>query len=260
MPGQGVFEAKATNYFLFLALLIFCSNSVAQIYGLPAIAIVIDDLGYHFKQGKEIVEFDGKIACSFLPFAPYSSILAKRARKNGKEIMLHMPMEAIRGAVGDPGQLKHEMDKQLFQATLYKQLDAIPGVLGVNNHMGSLLTQDLKHMRWTMDVLSKYKLAPLFFVDSRTTKYTVAEQTAKAFGLPTIRRHVFIDHVAKEKPIRKQFRRLVSLAKKKGVALGIAHPRAQTLLVLKEEISRLNSYGVQMVSVSELIEIKDNIK
>ena len=54
------------------------------------------------------------------------------------------------------------------------------------------------------------------------------------------------------KEIRKQFKRLVKIARAKGSALGIAHPRKDSLQVLREELSRLADYGVQLVPASEL--------
>jgi len=95
---------------------------------------------------------------------------------------------------------------------------------------------------------------PLFFVDSRTTRATVALQVAEENGIPGIRRNVFLDNSPDKKDIVIQFSRLVALAHEQGSALAIGHPYPQTLAVLEKQLPQLARQGVQLVPVQELIE------
>ena len=119
--------------------------------------------------------------------------------------------------------------------------------------MGSLLTRHPGSMAWLMQAIGSR--GDLFFVDSRTTAATVAEQLAGEFGIPNIRRKVFLDNERDSDAIDAQFRRLLALARRDGTALGIGHPYPETLALLQQELPRLHEYNIELVPVSRLIEI-----
>lgn len=232
----------------FLALLLALPGAWAG--GRPVIAIIIDDVGDRLEAGRRTVDLPGPVAGAFLPHTPYSVELAERAHGNGKEVMLHLPMQAVGGAPPGPGAVTLHMDRMAFERTVAANLAALPHVVGVNNHMGSLITRHPGHMAWLMRLLRERQL---FFVDSRTSVHTVAEQLAHERGVPVVRRHVFLDHDPSVAAIRGEFQRLVQLAHAQGYALAIGHPYSTTLEVLEAELPRLQEYGVELIPVSELI-------
>ena len=118
--------------------------------------------------------------------------------------------------------------------------------------MGSLLTRHPGHMQWLMKELQQR--GDLYFVDSRTTKATVAQQIADEWGIPNSQRNVFLDNERNPHAARRQFRALIRLAKKEGAALAIGHPYRSTLQVLKEQIPALRQHGIRLVPVSKLIQ------
>jgi polysaccharide deacetylase 2 family uncharacterized protein YibQ len=225
--------------------------------GLPGIALIIDDLGNQHEQGQRAVHLPGPVACSFLPYGPFTRSLANQAHLQNKEVLLHLPMQAAahEQALNEKGVLTLDMTHQQFLMTLQRDLDAVPFVSGLNNHMGSLLTRHPGHMAWLMQSISEQ--GSLFFVDSRTTDRTVAARLAREYGVPSTERNVFLDNVAQPEAIRAEFRRLLDIARRQGFALGIAHPRTQTLQVLREEIDRLESQGVVLITVAHLIELQN---
>ena len=101
-------------------------------------------------------------------------------------------------------------------------------------------------------VLRELKKRHLFYIDSRTTKETVALEIAKKMGVPAARRHVFLDNELSPKRIRFQMERLLGMARRSGAAIGIAHPHKETLQVLKDYQHRLEN-GVKVVPASELV-------
>lgn len=215
------------------------------------IAIIIDDLGDRWKLHSQAVRLPGQLTYAILPHTPFSRRLARLAHGLGKEVMLHQPMQAERGLRMGPGGLDGDMDQQQFTRTLNDNLDALPYVSGINNHMGSLLTARPEAMRWLMAVL-KHR-GNLFYVDSRTTRETVAEQTAHAFGLRSTRRNIFLDHVREVDDIRSQFNKLIAYARLHGDAIGIGHPYPETLQVLAEMLPELAAQNVRLVPVSEIV-------
>ncbi len=215
------------------------------------IAIVIDDLGNHRQIGEAAINLPGPVTLAFLPHTTHAHDQAERAYAQGKEIMLHLPMESHTGNELGPGGLTLHMTEQLFISTLQKNLASIPHVAGLNNHMGSLLTRHPGAMSWLMQGMHEH--GNLFFIDSRTTKQTVAEQTAREHSIPTARRSVFLDNQPNPAAIRKQFQQLLHRARRHGYAIGIAHPHRETMLVLAAEIKKLEGTDIRLVAASQII-------
>lgn len=224
----------------------------------PAISIIIDDMGYRLKSGHRAVNLPGALTYSFLPHSPYSITLLKLAHDQDKEIMLHIPMESEAGKKLGPGGLTQCMTEAEFATALESNIASIPYAKGFNNHMGSLLTKSNIWMTRLMREVSIDK--KLFFVDSKTTSQSVALKVARAEGLKSIHRDIFIDHEENEKFIQKQLRKLIQKAKRNGTALAIAHPKLITLSVLEKWLPELESKGIKLVPVSTLIELRQQRK
>lgn len=227
---------------------------------LPGIALIIDDLGNQRGAGKRVLALPGPIACAFLPHGPYTRTLAEQAFSRHKEVMLHLPMQAVdhERAVYDKGVLTLDMTRRQFLETLSDDIAAVPHVSGLNNHMGSLLTRHPGHMEWLMQAISDR--GGLFFVDSRTTTATVAQRLAQEHSIPNIERKVFLDNDPDPAAIRRQFRLLIATARREGTALGIGHPYPGTLDILSEELEKLEHQGIQLLPVSRLIELQNERK
>ena len=220
----------------------------------PHIALIIDDIGDNLHLGLRAVRLPGNVTCAFLPHTTYARRLAVSAHKRNKEVMLHLPMESEVGKAPGPGALTLDMTRAEFIQTVDADLEAIPYASGVNNHMGSLMTQHPGDMRWLMQEINRH--GNLFFVDSRTTEYTVAQQVARESGIPNVRRDVFLDNVQEPAAIAAQFARFITLAKHRGTAVAIGHPHPTTLRFLEKQLPRLREEGIELVSVSELIKFK----
>lgn len=218
-----------------------------------SIAVIIDDLGNQREAGQRAIELPGPVACAFLPYGHYTRQLAQQAHQRGKEVMLHLPMQSVASNRPEQGELALDMTHRQFTRTLTAGLAAVPHASGINNHRGSLITRHPGHMSWLMQALRRH--GGLFFVDSRTTAATVARRIATEYRIPSIERNVFLDHDREPEAVQAEFRRLVRIAQRDGVALGIGHPYPETLAVLARELSLLGDYNVQMVSVNRLIEI-----
>lgn len=217
----------------------------------PAIAIIVDDLGNRPELDLRVVRLPGAVTCAFLPHTPHAPRLAALADALGKEVMLHLPMQALHGGQLDPGMLRLGMTRQEFVGTVRDGLLSLPHVRGVNNHMGSLLTQSPLRMQWLMDELKRHD--GLYFVDSFTSLRSVAWQVAAENRLPSVRRDVFLDASRDPERIRLQFELLLERAHEKGVAVAIAHPYPETVKFLEGRLAALGDSGVDLVPISQLI-------
>lgn len=218
----------------------------------PVVAVIIDDLGDRPEAGRRAVQLPGPVAAAFLPHAPHTRRLAALARGEGKEVLVHMPMQPVNGMDPGPGALTLDMDETRFRETVGRALQAVPGAVGMNNHMGSLITQHPGHMTWLMALLREHR-RDMLYVDSRTTSRTVAIAMARESRVAHLQRDVFLDHHRNPERILQQFHRLVAHARRHGTAVGIGHPYPQTLVLLERELPRLETwYGVELVSLREL--------
>jgi len=216
------------------------------------VAIVIDDLGYDGRLARRFLQIDAPLSFSVLPNGTFSKSIARRVSQAGRELLLHLPMEPKGYPEVDPGMgaLLTEMTDKELVAALKKNLDSLPHVKGVNNHMGSEFCENKEKLRLVMREL---KNRGLFFVDSRTTSRTQAYRVAQEEKVPSAERNVFLDNIQNPQAVRRQLKRLIQLAKLKGVAIGIGHPHEVTLKVLKEDIPKLSGNGITLVPVSQLV-------
>lgn len=218
---------------------------------LPKIAIIIDDIGYSRPIAAQLAELDKNITFSVLPNAPHCRSIAKEAHKKGLEIMMHLPMEPNEypRINPGPGALLVSMAPDELTGLLKSHIAAIPWVKGVNNHMGSRMTSHSSKMYQIFVVLKK---EGLFFVDSRTSSQSLCRPSARLLQIPFAERDVFLDHRQTRKAIRRQIRLLVTVAEKKGSAVGIGHPHKVTVDALREELGFIKS-SVEIVHASKLV-------
>ncbi len=218
----------------------------------PRIAIIIDDLGYHLTNGRRAIGLPGPVAFSFLPGAPRARALAEHAHAHGKDVLLHLPLQAH----GDderrePSEIDIDMSRARLAAVFGEAVQSVPHVVGINSHRGSLLTRHPGHMQWLMEEIGKRE--PLFFVDSFTHHGSVALQIARENGIEATKRDVFLDPDASPETVAREFDRMKRLARERGAAVAIGHPHPATLELLERELPRLVDEGFQLVRISELV-------
>lgn len=226
---------------------------IPPITKLPKVAIIIDDLGYDQQIAEKFLELDAVFTFSILPFSTFQKKIAHRAHDKGFEVMLHLPMEPMEYPAVNPGPgaLLTTMSPDQLISQLEKDLETLPTIKGVNNHMGSKLTAESNQLYQIFSILKK---KGLFFVDSRTTAKTLCEPSARMFKVPFAQRDVFIDHRQQPEFMRQQIIRLIEIANRHGEAVGIAHPHIATYNVLKEMLPELKE-KVQLVPASEIVRI-----
>lgn len=205
-------------------------------------------MGYRITD-KQALNLPGEITYSFLPHTTYGKKLALQANINKHDVLIHVPMESKNRKKLGPGALTSSMNEQDFNRSLTKSLAEIPFAIGINNHMGSYLTQFYQPMAWTMSFLKQNNL---FFLDSKTSANSKAKQAADDYGVPIKSRHVFLDNELSESYISKQFAQLVRFSKTHTTAIAIAHPHPETIAILTKLIPTLEHQGIELVPLSSL--------
>jgi len=253
MRDQGFAIFSLTPAFLLICFI--CSAPANGAEQRPVLSLVIDDLGYSFRHGRSAIELDGDHTYAIIPGTSYGRKLAYLARQHKKEVILHLPLQASNpGAASEPNALNEAMDEDLLAKNLVDMLSEIPMIKGVNNHMGSHLTQIDYFMRPIMDVIKDYN-PDFYFLDSRTSPNSIAYTEARNSGLSSIRRDVFLDN-DHENPesIHLQFQIWLQKARDRGHAVAIGHPHPNTIKYLRENLSQENKQ-FRFLSVSKLLDV-----
>jgi len=229
------------------------SSRAARPQSLPAIAILIDDLGNDRAAVDRIRGWPWTVSTAVLPELSGSEGAARDLARSGKEVLLHLPMEpkGFPGVKPGPGVVLRSQSDEDITATVEADLASVPGASGVNNHMGSAATADARVMRAVSRVLAR---RGLFFIDSRTTDATVALDSARSAGVRAASRKVFLDDIQREDAIEASLDGLIEKARADGSAIGIGHPYPSTLAVLDRELPKIAGRGVRLVKISELVE------
>ncbi|EAL3831745.1 divergent polysaccharide deacetylase family protein [Campylobacter upsaliensis] len=212
----------------------------------PKLAIIIDDMANE-EQTRSLKALNLKLNPSFFP----SHALHPNTPKLAKEFefyMVHLPLKALsfqnKMSVLSPEDSEEEIEK-----TIAKIKGEFKNLKFINNHTGSLFTSDEEAMRRLYKVLDKYHLS---FVDSKTIHNSKAPKIAKEMQKNYIKRDVFLDNEDDVIYVKNQLLSAVNLAKKRGYAIAIGHPKKNTFKALKESKELLKS--VDLVYLSELYE------
>ncbi len=218
--------------------------------GRPKIAIIIDDMGVSLRS-KLVEIMPAPLTLAYLPYAENLAEHTARAKKNGHELMVHMPMEPMDASNdGGPKVLSASLSDAAFRDVVDWDLSQFKGYAGFNNHMGSRLTQDEEALGRLM---RHVKGRNLYFVDSKTIASSVAAQVARDNGIAYAERDIFLDHEITPDFIRKSLEQLERIAREKGYAIAIGHPHKETIDALKDWLPSLKAKGIELVPASALV-------
>jgi polysaccharide deacetylase 2 family uncharacterized protein YibQ len=246
-------EVKVMDRMTHQITFLYAKPPEAKVSLQPKIVIVIDDLGGKDSVSQELLQENFPVTFSILPFSPKGRVLALEAHRKGREIILHLPMEPHGYPKINPGKgaLLDEMGEGELLRQLSKDIEAIPYIEGVSNHMGSQLMEDPKKIKI---ILSELKRRGLFFLDSRTTPHTIGLQTAQSLGLRATERNVFLDNSTNGNDVKHQIEQLIQISLSTGKGIGIGHPHPSTIQSLKEMIPKIREKGIEIVSLSEIMQ------
>jgi polysaccharide deacetylase 2 family uncharacterized protein YibQ len=218
--------------------------------GGPRLAIIIDDCGQWPDTEHGFIALPVALTMSVLPHVRYGTQIARDAQAAGKGIMLHLPMEPVSGIDPGPGRITTKMDDAAITAQVRDDIASVPLATGVNNHEGSRATADDRVMR---DVAAVLAADHLFFIDSLTSGSSIAQRDARAAGIATASRDVFLDNVADVDATEAQLRHAAQVAKTNGTAIAIGHPRPTTLAAVRALLPELQRDGITFVFARDLV-------
>lgn len=217
-------------------------------------AVIIDDAGYNLDLIRDLAALGRPLTIAILPDAPLAVETAELAIRSGLEVMVHLPLEAAGEApgarAGPAAIIRPGMDEATIKQIVTNALLRVPGARGLNNHAGSRATEDTAVM---MSILETAKERGLYFVDSRTTRDSVAYAAARALAVPAAERRVFLDQPPGSATVEARLRELFAAARKRGTAVGIGHAKRETADALRVFLGRAGAAGVELVFASAVV-------
>lgn len=235
---------SAVKNFIIFSTALYASFSFAQ----SKLAIVIDDVGYHSKEDAAVFAMPREISVAIIPAAPYARVRNQEAKSQGRDILIHMPMQPISAIKIEDGGLHLGMSAAQVNDRVNTAKNIVRDAIGMNNHMGSAATADPQLMTYLMTALQEKHL---FFLDSRTIGKSVAGKIAKEQGVRSLDRHIFLDDSNEFADVQRQFKAAIHYARKHGTAIAIGHPRPNTIAVLQAGINNLPE-DIQLVGMGNL--------
>lgn len=215
------------------------------------VAIVLDDFGYSGYPSRKILTIPYNLTLAILPFGPVATDFSLKAKRAGFEIILHLPLEAYKMSYIDNTYIMTAFDKDKIEKYFIRDMLKVPGISGVNNHQGSLFTENLDCMKMLLSVIKRYNL---FFLDSLTTPKSKSKEVGKCLNMTILSRDIFLDNIKKEKYIYNQLLKLYKKAKKRGYAIGIGHARSITIDTINKYLPILQKRfpDVELVYLSDV--------
>lgn len=235
---------SAVRNFIVFSTALFSTFALAQ----SKLAIVIDDVGYHPKEDAAIFAMPREISVAIIPSAPYARARNQEAKNQGRDILIHMPMQPISQIKIEEGGLHLGMSEEQVTNRVQTAKNIVSHAIGMNNHMGSAATADTALMTHLMTAL---RAQHLFFLDSRTIGKSVAGKIAKAQGVRSLDRHIFLDDSNELADVQRQFQAAIQYARKHGTAIAIGHPRKNTVIALQQGLHNLPA-DIQLVGMGSL--------
>ncbi len=208
------------------AVVPFTPNS--SVKGRAKLVLIIDDVAT-FEHASMVKSIGLKITPSIFPATKTHPDTPNIAR-TFEFYMIHLPMQAKHFDSPEIGTLTANESFESMLEKIKKIRRDFPRAKYTNNHTGSRFTSDYDAMDKAYRALIEQGF---IFVDSKTIAQTAVARAAKKYNQPYISRDIFLDDDPSASAVRRELIAAVNLAKKRGYAIAIGHPKKNTIAVIK---------------------------
>ena len=215
------------------------------------LCVVFDDGGQNVSQLKKCVALPFPVTVAVLPRLAHSAESARIVRQSKNEVILHQPMQAMNLNVNPgAGAIKPEMTENEVFATLSQNIAEIAPIAGMNNHEGSLITENEVLVSFILQAASE---KGIYFLDSRTSSATKVPSVAMEMGMGWYQRDIFLDNQKTRENYLAELKKGLDIANKKGHVIMIGHVWSAESLpaFLEEAYPELALKGYRFSTVSK---------
>jgi len=221
--------------------------------GHPRIAIVISGLGISALQTASALEaLPAEITLAFAPYASDVQRWVGEARKEGHEVLVEIPMEAIETPGSDPGPhtLRVDQDQEYNTQRLTWALTRFTGYTGVTNLEGSRFLSDDESLA---PVLTYVARRGLLFFDDGESRHSMSAEVASRVGVPFAQSTLTIDSIPSAVEIDNKLAQLEAIARANGMAVGSAYASPATVQRLASWVAKSKAHGFVLVPASAIV-------
>lgn len=232
------------------------SSAAPQDFGFPpasknaVLCVVFDDGGQNVEHLKKCIALPFPVTVAVLPRLAHSKESAALVRQSGNEVILHQPMQAINlGVNPGEGAILPQMSGGEIAATLSQNIAELAPISGINNHEGSLITEDEVKVGFVLETVHQ---KGIYFLDSRTSSATKIPSVSMEMGFSYFQRDIFLDNEKSRENILNELKRGVEIANRQGFVIMIGHVWSAEILpsVLEEVYPELKKKGYRFSTVS----------
>lgn len=227
------------------------------------VAIIIDDFGNYSEGTEKMLNLGIPLTVAVMPFLPSSKSDAYKAHEKGLDVIMHIAMEPVYGRKEwlGPNAITVDLQGEEIKKRINSGLDELKYCVGMNNHMGSKVTQNERVMKAVLEVAKERDIT---FIDSKTTPNSIVFKESNKLGIVSLSRDVFLDNIKQKQQIKNQLYKLGNLALQNGYAIGIGHVGIEGGTVTAESIKEmypiLKRKGIKFVLISDIIELEKSNK
>ena len=219
----------------------------------PRIAIVIADLGLSPTiTDAAIARMPANVTLSFDAQSPVAGAWCTRARQDGHEVLLQLPMEPFDYPRSDPG--PHTLLTTLPTADNIRRLKwglrQGSGYVGVTTLSGSRFTTETNKLT---PILQQLRSRGLMFLDAHLAPHSAVKDVAYDMNYPAVVVNVRIDQNLSPEAIDASLAQLEQTARLTGRAVGLTLPEPIVLERLQAWLKNLPEHGIALAPVSSMV-------
>ncbi len=233
---------------------VYARRVTSELTSAPRIAIIINGIGLSDVGTEEVLsKLPPEMTLAFAPYGDNLKTWMQRARTDGHELLLQLPMEPYDYPDNDPGPHALLVNQQTAATNdqLGWLLSRITNYVGVVNYMGARYTASDSSMQNLLGIIGK---RGLMYVDDGTSSRSAAGSIASSVRTPFSKVDVVLDSVPKADEIDARLLQLEALARARGIAVASASALPVTIKQLQSWSRDLEQRGLLLVPISATID------
>jgi|GEM_PF-862484 len=217
----------------------------------PVVAVIFTNLALSRPLTEEVIKLQHNFTLSFSPYAGDVKKWLAKAREEGFESLVDLPMQSENYPISDPGQygLLEDANPNENAARLRSVLSRFPGFVGVTAWQNEKLTANSEMI---LPYISELTKRGILFIYVKNAKNTAIAEMSKSRSLYTIGIDKIIDEEISRSAIESQLQDLTILAKNQGYAIGLAHSYPPSTEALGRWADSLAAQDIDLVPISEI--------
>ena len=218
----------------------------------PRVAIVIGGLGIGSGATQlAFTKLSGAVTFAFAPYGQDIERLVTRARSDGHEVLLQVPMEPFEYPDNDPGPqtLLLSLAAEQNIDRLHWLMSRFQGYVGIANYMGARFTSSEQALA---PILRELNQRGLLYFDDGTSPRSLVSQLSGSNGLPFAKADITIDAVPTQVHIDRALTRLEAMARERGVFVAYASALPASIERIAQWAKAAEARGIVLVPISAI--------